>query len=237
MRKVICAAIRNAEGAVLLGIRHYSTDMVQQIKQRNDGDSFCHRSGADQGFVDQNCVYMDRREAYKVALEAGQIKEKAIPILYSEDLYSGYQKCWRCKKILLLECFNKNKANKNGLDSSCKECSKELNRAKYQAHREKILARQKAYNEVHKEEIRARKRAYYPTCKERFLKQQKEYREVNGSAIRERMRIQRSNLVDRYIARLLKVQLGLNEVPKEMIDAKRDLIIVRKVLKKDSHDK
>ena len=94
MRIVVCAAIRSANGKLLLGIRHYSADMHEQIRLRHDGDEFRHRRGEDQGFVDQNGVWMDRHEAYYVATEAGQIRrgeacghDKDGPLLYSEALY------------------------------------------------------------------------------------------------------------------------------------------------------
>lgn len=94
MRRVVCAAIRAADGSVLLGIRHYSADMHAQIEARHDGEKFKHRLDEDQGFVDQHGVFMDRREAYRVAQIAQQIFRPAAcgdgldgPRLYSEGLY------------------------------------------------------------------------------------------------------------------------------------------------------
>ena len=89
-RRVVCAAIRAADGSVLLGIRHYSSDMHRQIAMREDADKFLHRNGEDQGFVDQHGVYMTRREAYDVALKADQIIHSEACLrdeLYSEGLY------------------------------------------------------------------------------------------------------------------------------------------------------
>lgn len=89
-RRVVCAAIRADDGDVLVGIRHYSPDMLAQIGSRADGEKFCHRSGFDQGFVDQHGVYMTRREAFDVAVMAGQVIDMdACPSgrLYSEGLY------------------------------------------------------------------------------------------------------------------------------------------------------
>lgn len=93
-RRIVCAAIRAADGSLLLGIRHYSADMHEQIEQRLDGEKFKHRSGADQGFVDQHGRYLTREEAYVVAVMAGQIvRPHACPEgpdatrLYSEALY------------------------------------------------------------------------------------------------------------------------------------------------------
>ena len=89
-RRVVCAAIRASDGALLLGIRHYSHDMHMQIAKRLDGERFHHRNGDDQGFVDQAGVYMTRREAFDVALKADQIINLSACLrdeLYSEGLY------------------------------------------------------------------------------------------------------------------------------------------------------
>lgn len=93
-RRIVCAAIRAADGEVLLGIRHYSRDMHRQIDQRHDGVKFTHRHDPDQGFVDQHGVYLTREEAYPIALANGQIARPDAcgqglegPKLYSEGLY------------------------------------------------------------------------------------------------------------------------------------------------------
>lgn len=93
-RRVVCAAIRAADGDVLLGIRHYSRDMHLQIEARKDGAKFVRRHDEDQGFVDQHGVFMSRREAYWVAEAAGQVLRPGYcgqgldgPKLYSEGLY------------------------------------------------------------------------------------------------------------------------------------------------------
>ena len=93
-RRVVCAAIRAADGELLLGIRHYSADMRRQITARHDGEKFKHRHDEDQGFVDQRGVFMSREDAYIVADEQGQVWDwKACGDglngrkLYSEGLY------------------------------------------------------------------------------------------------------------------------------------------------------
>ena len=94
VRRVVCAAIRAADGTVLLGVRHYSRDMHEQIAARRDGEKFKHRNDENQGFVDQWGVYMTREEAYRVADEQGQIYDWRAcgnglegRKLYSEGLY------------------------------------------------------------------------------------------------------------------------------------------------------
>ncbi|MHB0965537.1 MAG: hypothetical protein ACYC36_03695 [Bellilinea sp.] len=94
VRRVVCAAIRASDGHILLGIRHYSRDMHEQIEARRDGKKFLHRHDEDQGFVDQNGVFMTREEAYQVADAQGQIWDWRScgnglegRKLYSEGLY------------------------------------------------------------------------------------------------------------------------------------------------------
>lgn len=93
-RRVVCAAIRAADGDLLLGVRHYSYDMRNQIQARIDGGKFQRRHDEDQGFVDQHGTWLSREEAYQVALSAGQLrypdacgKGLGGPKLYSEGLY------------------------------------------------------------------------------------------------------------------------------------------------------
>jgi hypothetical protein len=94
VRRVVCAAIRAADGTLLLGVRHYSPDMHAQIDARRDGEKFKHRHDEDQGFVDQWGQYMTREEAFLVAERNGQIYDRRScgegldgPKLYSEGLY------------------------------------------------------------------------------------------------------------------------------------------------------
>lgn len=90
VRRVVCAAIRAADGTLLLGVRHYSADMHAQLNFRVDREKFLHRQGADQGFVDQHGVYMTRRQAWNVAEAACQVRRAGHDgegVLYSEDLY------------------------------------------------------------------------------------------------------------------------------------------------------
>ena len=90
VRRVVCAALRAADGRLLLGVRHYSADMHEQLARRDDRNRFQQLSGDDQGFVDQHGVYMTRREAWDVAEAAGQVRREGYDnegVLYSEDLY------------------------------------------------------------------------------------------------------------------------------------------------------
>lgn len=94
IRRIVCAAIRAADGELLVGIRHYSPDMRKQIEKRQGGEKFCHRHDEDQGFVDQWGGWISREDAYQLAAANGQLLYPAAcghglhgPKLYSEGLY------------------------------------------------------------------------------------------------------------------------------------------------------
>lgn len=93
MRVVVCAAIKIGD-TILCGARHWDTVMHSQRMAMTD----IRENAADrhvreqQGFIDQNGVFMDRREALEVAKAAGQIdrrraKSQPYDQLFSEDLY------------------------------------------------------------------------------------------------------------------------------------------------------
>ena len=93
-KRIVCAAIRASDEELLLGIRHYSPDMITQINNRIDGHKFKHRHDPDQGFIDQHGNYLTREEAYVIAKNNGQLLYPEAcgnglngKKLYSEGLY------------------------------------------------------------------------------------------------------------------------------------------------------
>lgn len=92
-RFVVCAACRYGT-LVIAGARHYDKVMQSQLTyiQEDSLYDFEESGRAEQGFIDQFGVFMDRKEALAVATAAGQInvrRSKTFPEdeLFSEDLY------------------------------------------------------------------------------------------------------------------------------------------------------
>lgn len=86
-RRVVCAAMRSGDSLVV-GPRHYDEVMRTAIKNL---PQVAVRHW-EQGFIDQFGVFMTREEAWKVAVENGQVIRRAGPLpeecsLFSEDLY------------------------------------------------------------------------------------------------------------------------------------------------------
>ena len=98
VRRVVCAANKMNDGTLLVGARHWDSVMHATAKAIS-APAFEYKWDMDkevQGFIDQFGVFMDREEAWVVALAAGQIRYvegwnykpgKQVYHLYSENLY------------------------------------------------------------------------------------------------------------------------------------------------------
>lgn len=83
--RIVCAAIRNNAGDVIIGIRHFDLGMHEQIKK----SSSCWIIN-EQGFIDQFSNFYTREEAWKIASEADQIIRRCHGDegkLFSENIY------------------------------------------------------------------------------------------------------------------------------------------------------
>lgn len=92
-RRVVCAANKQSDGTILLGARHWDSCMHATAKLL---EYPWPKDSEIQGFIDQFGVFMDRCEAWNVALAAGQIRyieswnyrpSEGGYVLYSENLY------------------------------------------------------------------------------------------------------------------------------------------------------
>lgn len=86
-RRIVCAALRHTDGAVILGVRHFDRIMLQQIEAQTERDwTGC----SEQGFVDNSGTFVDRKEALHIALEAQQMIRRYggdTVGLFSENIY------------------------------------------------------------------------------------------------------------------------------------------------------
>ena len=89
--RIVCAAIRGADGQIVTSARHYDKNMLNQIEMMQNPDNFYHRSREDQGFIDQFGNYYTRQEAYTIAYRNEQIHREVNTssenTLFSEHLY------------------------------------------------------------------------------------------------------------------------------------------------------
>ena len=94
------------------------------------------------------------------------------------------KKCYKCKEMLLLNNFCKDRSRKDGLAHRCKKCSitqrKKYYKKYYKDNKEKELKRQKEYYRDNKEKLKA----YRKNNKEKIAKRNKKYREDNKEKIK-----------------------------------------------------
>ena len=89
-RVIVCAAIKNPNGEIICGVRHFDSVMINQISARIDRNTW---HDARQGFMDNSFAFLTRHEAWEVASAAGQIIRKVGGDgigggnLFSENLY------------------------------------------------------------------------------------------------------------------------------------------------------
>lgn len=82
---IVCAAIRDATGQVVSGVRHFDGVMHATIKSM-----MSYTTPWEQGFLDNAGRFLSREEAYLVAEAAGQIRRRVggdNGRLFSENLY------------------------------------------------------------------------------------------------------------------------------------------------------
>jgi hypothetical protein len=87
-RRIVCAAIKNCDGRIICGARHYDDIMRSQITNSIEWKKL----GTVQGFIDQWDNFLTREDALIVALAAGQVIKvgggfDGTNELFSENLY------------------------------------------------------------------------------------------------------------------------------------------------------
>lgn len=88
-RFVVCAACKYGD-LIIAGARHYDLVMQSQLNLLSEKDELKYLNGAEvvEGFIDQYGKFMDRKEAFIVAKEAGQLNVRRRTPDDSEELFS-----------------------------------------------------------------------------------------------------------------------------------------------------
>lgn len=91
--------------------------------------------------------------------------------------------CTKCGEEKSVAEFYKKKSGKLGRTQRCKVCRKKLDRARYEANKDKILKKQKQYNTANAESISKNKRRYRQANKERLLAKDRRYYKDNREKV------------------------------------------------------
>ena len=97
--------------------------------------------------------------------------------------------CGKCHEIKIANCFSKDKYNKDGVRTLCKQCRKEY----YENNKKEILEKHRLYNENHKEEISEKCRLYHENHKEEIRERHRQWYENNKEEQREKHRLYHEN--------------------------------------------
>lgn len=76
--------------------------------------------------------------------------------------------CTRCKETKSVEYFTKNKNEKDGFAIYCKPCRSAMRKEAYPKHRDKAVAKSKAYREAYPEKVAAAKKRCYEAKKDEY---------------------------------------------------------------------
>ncbi len=101
--------------------------------------------------------------------------------------------CSECKEEKDFSEFSKDKRNKDGFVSKCKQCVKKYSKIYYEKNKVRIIERQRIYYADNNDKISVRSKSYYEKNKEIVNKRNKNYRVKNKDKELERCRRYRLN--------------------------------------------
>ena len=175
----------------------------------------------------------------KKCSKCGEVK--AVSEFY-KNKYIKDRFCNHCKKCMK-QYYQSNK-----------EKVLEQSKKYYQANNEKIKERQKQYRQANNEKMKQYNKQYYQANNEKMKERQKQYRQANNEkmkqynkqyrqANKEKIKEQRkqyrqddrNKLADSYIKDLIRNQtngmLKAKDIPQELIELKRNNIILKRKIK------
>lgn len=91
-QRIVCAAIKLRTGKIICGVRHFDALMLQSMPP-NTAEGRAALAGHEQGFVDNDYQFLNRNEAWRIALKAHQVDPRSpdfsgmVGTLHSEDLW------------------------------------------------------------------------------------------------------------------------------------------------------
>jgi hypothetical protein len=107
------------------------------------------------------------------------------------------KKCYKCKEEKQLQEFAKDKSKKDGLNSSCKVCSRLMVKDYHKENKEKIKSSRKIYNENNRDKNKEYWESYYALNKETLLEKSKEWYQENKEEYSEYRKTYNSENKDR----------------------------------------
>lgn len=144
-------------------------------------------------------------------------------------LYKMSKVCYKCKKEKVLEEFNKNKSEKDGLHRQCKDCRRnerlvnrqynnDRNKEYYKKNKDILSEKSKKYREEHKEHIKVQRALYRNLNKEKIKIKNSEYIPIRLAKIKERRRNDiEFRIYEVYRAKFFRMLKGYNSSMKKYL--------------------
>lgn len=126
--------------------------------------------------------------------------------------------CNICKEEKLLDAYNKNKSRKDGLEYHCRYCGISKSKSYYQRNSNKVTAKTRQRQLDNPKLVQEQKRKYFQRNRDLVLSKQK---------------FEIDNLTDSYIKKSLKRYMNIDNAPQEFIEAKRRLLLIQRVLRRN----
>ncbi len=138
------------------------------------------------------------------------------------------KKCTKCGEVKEMDEFSNRKRNKDGKEFQCKKCLYEIHKKWIEKN---IIKYRKQNNEKRK-----RKRRYYTEWKRKWrIRNKEKYLEYARKDTQKKV----SKLTKSYIICVLKNRNDINskDIPQEMIEIKRRVIIIKRLIKQKRQNK
>lgn len=120
---------------------------------------------------------------------------------------SQYKSCCRCKAILPIDCFNKDKQTIDGLQRRCRICNRQVNQKDYQIHREKRLIKDAKYRKDNPDKTKAAIKRWANVNKQSLRNNTKKWNHNNPEYARQIKQIRRARKLANGIFKVSKKEI------------------------------
>lgn len=132
------------------------------------------------------------------------------------------KKCSKCNEFKPTTEFHKKTSAKDGLKPDCKQCRKQYSQIRYQSNKEKILEKQKQYQQSHKHEILEYNKQYKQSHKPEIAEYKKQYKQSHKNERNEYERLKKQN--DAQYRLICNLRSRLSNCIKNKSQSTKDLL-------------
>ena len=145
----------------------------------------------------------------------------------------NFKKCSKCGEVKLLDCFNRDKSNKDGYKFWCRKChAGAFNKYRAENH-EKIKITKDKYYAKNREKILAKTLEWRTKNPEKVKDSYAKYYAENSEKVKAFEIRYTKELRDSYIKKQIKQQTGVpyEHITQDLIETKRLHILIKRKLK------